>query len=161
MKKSGWVAGIIGLMVTCLVVGLIVWRGEESDSHPVPVDISFEETDLSVGPVRIRGTAHYVARVNQHVAATLFSEAKTIYSYGLFPMGDISSKEIRILIRTDRPVPKNIDYEYLEMEGFLEAPTRVTVPFQMERVLGGNTGYFFSPDLLVLQPWSQRPIGVD
>jgi hypothetical protein len=159
--KKGVLVGL--LLVSVIAVGAmgVGWWITQPVEHPIPVDVAFDQLDEARGGVRLRGTAHYVARVNQHVEATLFSEAKTIYSYGLFPRGDISSKEIQVLIRTEHPVPKNIDFEYLEVEGYLEQPNRQTVPFQMERVLGGQTGYFFSPDLLVLRAWHQQPISVD
>ena len=129
--------------------------------HPEPVAIEFSQINTQRGPVRIKGTAHYVARVTQTSEATLFSDEKTIVSYGLFPKGDIRSKEIRILVRTEVPIPKNTDFAYVALEGTLEEPTRITVPFQMERVIGERSGYFFSPDLLVLQTWSQEIVPVD
>lgn len=141
----------------------IVWSMQVSGPvvHPDPVNIEFSEMNDARGPVRVKGTAHYVARVKQTSPATLFSDEKTVVSYGLFEKGDITSKEIHILVRTEVPIPKNTDFAYVALEGILEEPTRLTVPFQMERVIGERSGYFFSPDLLVLQAWNQEIIPVD
>ena len=155
-------AGIVIAAVLLVVfggVGLFFWTARSDDRSNV-VDVDFGDLGTVPANVRISGTAHYVAHVKQHVDATLFSDARTVFSYGLFPKGDVSSKEIKVLVRTDQPLSKNIDFDYLELEGVLELPTRTTVPFQMERVLGEKTGYFFSPDILVLRPWIQRPIEV-
>ena len=160
MKRAVIVGIVCVLLVGSGAAGLTWWINQPV-VHPEPVDVTFDTLASNLGPVRLTGTAHYVALVKQDVDASLLEEAKTIYSYGLFPKGDVSSKEILVLIRTDEPIPKNIDFGYMVYEGYLEVPTRVTVPFQMERVLGEKTGYFFSPDLLVLRPWHQEAIDLD
>ena len=160
MRRS-IIIGITGLLLAGTTLGGVMWWASQPVVHPSPVAVTFETLSGQLGPVRISGTAHYVALVKQDVQATLFEDAKTIYSYGLFSKGDVSSKEIRVLIRTEEPIPKNVDFGYMTYDGYLEEPTRVTVPFQMERIIGEKTGYFFSPDLLVLRPWRSESIDLD
>tara|TARA_Y100000589_G_C26730374_1_gene457436 strand:- start:40 stop:531 length:492 start_codon:yes stop_codon:yes gene_type:complete len=155
------IIGIVGVLLAGSGSLITAWWMSRPVVHPEPVDVTFDSLSNQLGPVRLSGTAHYVALVKQDVEATLFQEAKTVYSFGLFPKGEVSSKEIRVLIRTDEPIPKNIDFGYMTYTGYLEQPTRATVPFQMERILGEKTGYFFSPDLLVLRPWHQEAIDLD
>lgn len=160
MKKGFVLVFAIGIFLLAIATAWLMRpSGLVVDPNPVPIE--FSEIATTRGAVRIKGTAHYVARVMQTSEATVFSDEKTVVSYGLFPKGDITSKEIRVLVRTEVPIPKNTDFAYVALEGTLEEPTRLTVPFQMERVIGERSGYFFSPDLLVLQAWSQEIVPVD
>jgi hypothetical protein len=159
MKKH-WRLGV-GVALSMGLLGALWWsRSVDAPTTPETIDIGFDTLGSVLGPVRLSGTAHYGAFVKQTTEASLFFEAKTTYSYGLFPKGDVLSKEIRVLVRTEQPLPANIDFGYIKLEGTLESPTSLTVPGRMEDVLGDKTGYYFSPDLLVLRPWQQESIAV-
>lgn len=123
---------------------------------PAAVAITFSDLPSKAPAVRIRGTAHYLAMVRQDVPGHVFVEARTYYVYGLFPAHDTSSRAIRLLVRTQVPPEDGVSFEYLEVEGLLYPPDRYTVPWRTEDILSGQSDYFFTDDMLVVEPWAQR-----
>lgn len=151
----GLVVGVIGISAVVLP-----WQ-DWVYSRPEPVAVTFDHLDPALGAIRVEGTAHFRALVKQHVPATLWDDAKTVYCYGLFPLGDTENREIRLLVRTDQAPDGLVDFENMRIEGLISKPDRYTVPFQMEQVLGDQSGYYFSNDLSVLSAWSHETIGAE
>ena len=100
----------------------------------------------------MRGTAHYRGVVTQTVPASLAGPAQQYAVFGLFPLHDASDKEIRVLVRSPFKVPPRVDYEYVQVTGFLERPKPSTIPAQTEQMFA-RADYWFSDDVWVIEAW--------
>ena len=153
----GAVAGVLAL-VACGVGAFFFWGlvlGGWDRPQPVQVtDWSKISPDLDA--IRIRGMAHYGGRAVLQDPGTLVRSPQTWYVYGLFEPHDVDSREIRILVRTTVRPEDMVSFEYLELEGWLYEPTKYTVPFYVEELFQRESNYFFHPEMMVLQPWSQE-----
>ena len=152
-----FVAGVVALVVggagALAFWGLVLGAWE----RPTPVQV----TDWSrIGPeldaIHVRGMAHYGGRAVLQDPGTLVREPQTWYVYGLFEPHDVDSREIRVLVRTTVKPEDMVSFEYLELEGWLYEPTKYTVPFYVEELFQQQSDYYFHPEMLVLQPWSQE-----
>lgn len=139
-----------------VAAGVVTWALLPRARVP-PVDVSFEQLDPSLPAIRIRGTAHYRGVLIQRTRGGLSFEPEVMYVWALFPLGDTESREVRILVRTDRKPPPRIDFEYVEVEGFLDPPQRHTLPMGSEEKMAA-ANYFFHPDVRVLSAWDIRAV---
>jgi hypothetical protein len=156
MKRGVVFVVVMGIAAALGSAGLLAWsltpRGRIE-----PVDVDFEHLDAALPAIRIRGTAHYRGVIHQTVPAGVFSEPQRYYVYALFPAFDTESREVQLLVRSQEPPSARVDYEFLEVEGWLDKPRPVTIPFQTEEMLG-KAGYFFGEEVLVLEAWAQRTV---
>lgn len=120
-----------------------------------PVEVAFEDLDLSLRAVRVRGTAHYRGLVTQKSRGGLPGQPDVAYVYALFPVHDLQSREVRVLVRTTEPPPKRIDFGFVEVEGWIDPPRAHTVPMGTEQMMA-RADYFFHPDLVVIDAWEVR-----
>ncbi|HMV65457.1 MAG TPA: hypothetical protein PKA64_01310 [Myxococcota bacterium] len=118
-----------------------------------PRDATFASLDLSQSRyVRLRGTTHYEAVLQERVPGGLIRGSLVYYGFGLFPEGDFSGRAIPVLVWTQRAPPRRIDYEYLTIEGILSAPDARSVPPEAEDILAAGGAHWFSDSLVVLRP---------
>jgi hypothetical protein len=151
-----WLLFGAGALAVLASIGFVGWSLMPRQRIP-PVDATFEELDPDLPAIRIQGTAHYRGVIIQRSRSAISFEPETMYVYGLFPVGDTEGREVRILVRTDRRPAARVDFEYVEVEGFFDAPRPHTLPFGSEEQMAG-ANYFFHPDVRVLTAWDIRTI---
>ncbi len=116
--------------------------------------IAFDALGDAPDVVRVSGMAHYTSVVTQQVPGGLLREPQTWYLFGLFAPYDTEGRNIRLLVRTQRPPEHLVSFELMTIEGRLQRPTLHNVPFDTEILLGkGSSGYFFADDMLLVEPW--------
>lgn len=97
-----------------LVWGLLTWaRGAPPGCHPPAEDVAW--ADLAVGQrsVRVKGMAHYIARARQQAQG-----GDDIWNiYPLFPPDDVTSRRVRVMVRTRVPLPEDYQYGEVTVEG--------------------------------------------
>jgi len=113
-------------------------------------DVELDELGLHHRCVRVDGMAHYTAVVKQQAPATLFRPAATWYLFAFFPPYDTSSRAIRVLARSTQEPEDLVSYELMRVEGRVERVTPERVPYETEVILGEQSEYFFSDDMLLL-----------
>lgn len=149
---------IVGVVLATLVgtAGMVAWSMSPRPK-PEPVQVDFDSLSSEYPAIRIQGTAHYRGVVLQTVPAGLLTPPQKYYVYALFPPFDTEGREISLLVRSTVPPTPRVDYEFMELEGWLDRPRPVTIPFRTEEMLA-KADYFFGDDVLVLEPWSQRTV---
>ena len=152
--------GMAAVLAVVVVVGIVIVTvsPEKFIGRPAAVNLSFDELDSMPAAVKMRGTAHYRALVKQRVPGNALRAEETYYVYGFFPLNDTASREIQLLVRSKEEPEDLIDFEFLEVEGYLREPTHHTVPFRTEEILSSQSDYFFAQNLLVIEAWGQRSI---
>ena len=136
----------IGLAIFMMTRDTGIPRGE-----PVAMDIG--DVHLEQPFVRLQGMAHYPVVVRQTVPGNLLVEPKTLYLFPLFAEHETGDRAIRVLVRTERAPEAMVAYEYMVVEGHLSMPTPDKVPYSTEISLGKRSDYFFTDEMLVLEPW--------
>lgn len=130
---------------------LIVGRGPRACT-----DYAEEATkhlDAAATPcVALEGTAHYTAVARQTTPGGLLGDDVVHYLFPLLAEGDLSGKEVHVLVRTTREPERLVSYETMALTGRIERATPQLVPYATEIQLGKAGGYFFTDDLVVLTP---------
>ncbi len=141
-----------------LTIGLtLALRAKFADpalSYGPVVEVAYNDINIGTRDIRVKGMAHYPIVINQRVPGNLFFEEKNYYLYALFAPYDTKERAIRVIVRTERPPPSLVSYEYMTIEGHLSFPTQDQVPFETEIELGKKTDYFFIDEMLLLEPTS-------
>lgn len=146
---------LVGLGLAAVAVGGVVAGVVSSRSGPPAVFATSGFGDLDPRQkrwIRLEGTAHYPATLTQNLDATMFREERTYYVFAFFPVHDTSSREIPLLVRTQRPPERLVSYETMTIEGRLGPLTERTVPSGSEKLLGEKVGYFFAEPVYLLEP---------
>lgn len=156
--RAVWIGVAVVVVLGAVGAGAVVASGAASGlfAEPEPVPTAFGEVLPDAGFVRVRGLAHYQAILTLDQPASVWQEATTYYTYGLFAPGDLSSREIRLLVRTTEPPPRLTDIEYLEVDGWVREPDRYNLPWRAEEILSSRSDYFFAPDILILEARALR-----
>ncbi len=138
---------VVGVGAVLLAdAGLLEPRGE-------PVDVEFAALSLDEPFVRTELQAHYEALVTQTIPANLLHEEQKLWLFAAFAPYDSEGRQVRLLVRTARPPDKIASFEMMTVTGQLVRPTPATVPMATEEQLGRHTDYFFTDDVLLLEPW--------
>ncbi|MBT3221113.1 MAG: hypothetical protein HN348_18690 [Proteobacteria bacterium] len=153
MRLLYFVVPFLIVVVLGTAAGVYLQRDDIFGIHGEPVEVEYNDLDISLQNVRVSGMAHYPITVKQEVPGNAFFDGKTYYLFALFEAHDTASRNIRVLVRTARRPESMVSYEYMTLEGRLRMPTPETVPFELEIQFGKNTDYFFTDDLMVLEPW--------
>jgi hypothetical protein len=85
----------------------------------------------------MRGTAHYLVRIQQRASnddGKPLPGAVSWWTYPLFDPGETSAREIHVLVRTLREPDPGLGFEEVEVEGTVEPPY-LHVPERTERLL--------------------------
>ncbi len=141
--------------VSIVVVGVGVkfWvSGEDLVPQPV-VQTDFANLDPDEHFIRIEGMAHYPVVINQTVPGNLFTDDKTYYLFPLFSKHDTSDRAIRIMVRTTRKPERMVSYEFMALEGRISFPDHRKLPFSTEIEIGKRSDYFFTDEMVLLEPW--------
>ena len=144
---------IPSILIIVVGVGVKFWV-TRAELVPQPVvETDFANLDTQEPFVRIRGTAHYPVVIHQTVPGNLFTEEKTYYLFPLFADHDVSNRAIRVMVRTERPPEELVSYEVMTLEGRLSAPDHHKLPFSTEIAIGQRSDYFFTDQMVLLEPW--------
>lgn len=161
--KRWWPFVVPFVALVAAGVALKVWSGVEPRCAGFTPQTFAELGDEAC--VRVEGLAHHGVAIAQRVPGDLLREEEHWTLFPLFPRGDTSDRAIRVLVRTQRPPDRLLDYEEMVVEGRLHVPTIETVPYGTEDQVG-KRGYFFADGLLVLTPdrietgdgtWTREP----
>ena len=147
------------VLIVVVGVGVKFWVSR-AELIPQPVvDTDFANLDPRVSNVRIRGMAHYPVVIRQTVPGNLFTSEKTYYLFPLFPEHDTSDRAIRVMMRTVRPPEDLVSYEIMTVEGRISAPDHYKLPFSTEIAIGQRSDYFFTDQMVLLEPWKIASAG--
>lgn len=144
-------------IVFALALGLSLYLAYEPTPDR-PERIDFSEATTTRGYVRLEGMAHYAAVVRQDAPGSLFREPTTYWLYGFFPPYDTESRQIEVLVRSEQQPEDLVHYELMAVTGWLDRATPQEVPFEAEVILGKNTDYFFTDDVMLLRADRLEPI---
>lgn len=151
-----WLPFVIPFILI-LALGATAWwmthRDQDFGRDGPVLEVDFAALELSSGPVRLSGMAHYRGTIVQKVPATVLSEEQTWYVFPLFPVYDTDNREVRVLVRTQRPPEKIISYEIMTLEGRPREVTPERVPFSTEILMGQQADYFFADEVILIEPW--------
>ncbi len=114
--------------------------------------VDFFDLEPQTRCVTTAGLAHYDVVVTQVVPGNGFFDDQTYYVYGLFPKGVTDEREVRILVRTERPPERYVSFEEMTISGRLLPMDYRKVPFDTEQKMGQRSNYFFSDRALLLEP---------
>ncbi len=144
-------------------VGAWVVSHRAPDTSQPPIPVKWQEADLVNLPrmVTIDGMAHYTATVHQDVPGNLIRKPKEYWLYGFFAPYDTDGRAIRLMVRTDREPEDLVSYELVRITGLLSRATPDKVPYQAEVMFGKESDYFFTDEMLLLEPTAFEPIGGD
>lgn len=118
-----------------------------------PVEMPVGDIDLSTPFVRVKGMAHYPVIIKQTEPGNLLMEERTYWLWPLYEAHDTTSRGIRVLVRAPRPPDDLVSFEYMTVEGYVSMITPEKVPFSTEIDLGKRSEYFFTDDMVLLEPW--------
>lgn len=141
------------VVIVFVGVGVKFWvSGEDLVPQPV-VETNFADLDPQEPYVRIEGMAHYPVVINQTVPGNLFVADKKYYLFPLFPKHETADRAIRVMVRTERPPEDLVSYEFMTLEGRISAPDHRKLPFNTEIAIGKRSDYFFTDQMVLLEPW--------
>lgn len=145
------------LVVAIATIGTL-WLLNRPRPAGTPVEIAFGDAHEHVGDyVRITGMAHYAAVVRQDVPGTWVQDPKTLWLWGFFEAFDTEGRAITMVVRSPEKPEHLVHYELMTVEGWLERSTPEKVPFEAEVILGKNSDYFFTDDMLLLEAYTLAP----
>ncbi len=152
MKRA--LAFIIPFLLV-FIIGATIWWMTRPPTLPrgpaVAMDVA--EVHLEQPFVRLEGMAHYPVVLRQKPQGSLFGDDQTYYLFPFFAKHKPDDRAIRILVRTTRPPERMVNYEFMVIEGYLSLPTEQKVPYSSEITIGKRSNYFFTDEMLLLEPW--------
>lgn len=160
---KGWMWFVVPFTVVSAVAGAaaIVWWQVSGWPCEEYVVTDFFDLEPTTRCVTTTGLAHYDVVVTQKVAGNGFFADKTYYVYGLFPKGNTEEREVRVLVRTERPPERMVSFEQMTLDGKLLQMDYRKIPFNTERRMGQASTYFFSDRIVLLEPDAIRVDGED
>ncbi len=145
MRKLVLVIGVPFLLVASVTIGVIWWdRGAPPGFDPPVVDVEISDINREHRGVRIRGTGHYEARVQQRSA-----NGETWTLFPLFPKGDTLSREAHVLVRTTREIDTLYGFEDLTVEGMARPPGRLVPRAAREAIY--DRGYALTDKFVLIE----------
>ena len=154
MKRALTTFWVVFTAVSAVGIG-VWWTVRTPDlQRGEPVETEVEVHDLDQPFVRVEGMAHYPVVVKQTVPPVFFwQEEEVFYLFPLFPKHEVEEMAVRVLVRTPREPERFVAYEYMTLEGHLSLPTAAKVPYNMEIQLGKHSDYYFTDEMILLEPW--------
>jgi hypothetical protein len=143
------------VLVTGGILGFFWWTAEPPLQRQAVIEFdAVSDLDLEQPFVRIEAMAHYPVVVKQKTNPRFpWQHRELFYVFPLFDKHDPDARAVRILVRTKREPERFVAYEYMTVEGRLERPTAETLPYNTEIEFGKRSEYFFTDDLMILEPW--------
>lgn len=114
--------------------------------------VDFFDLEPSTRCVRVKGSAHYEVVLDTKIPGNGFFPDQHYFVFGLFPPGNSEEREVRVLVRTERPPERMVSFEEMELEGRLLPMDYRKVPFDAETQMGRRSHYFFSDRVYLLEP---------
>lgn len=142
----------VGIVVIGVLIRVLTAEPPLAPSGEAVV-MPLAEVHLEVPEVRLVGMAHYPVVIRQVVPGNIFKKEQTWFLFPLFKAGDTSDRAVRVLVRTTRKPDRYVSYEHMKLEGRVRRPTPDIVPFNTEIALGKRSDYFFTDEMVVLEPW--------
>jgi hypothetical protein len=140
----GTVAAVV--LVLGAVVGVVWWeRGAPPGFRPAAVPVAVGAITREHRGVATEGTVHLAVRISQVAGEQRWTLAP------LMPLGDTQSREVRVLLRTERKLDDLATYEDVTVRGFARPPGRL-VPGSVVLALE-QAGYTVAEDLILLEEW--------
>lgn len=130
------------------VVGLIWWdRGAPPGFDPTPHPVAIEDVTRDHRGVRLTGTAHYEVRLRQTMQG-----GEVFVLFPLMKSGDTMSREIDVLVRTQRTPEDMVTYEDLVVDGLARPPGRLVSPDVKDKLEDG--GYHFAEGFVLVEAFA-------
>ena len=114
-----------------------------------PVELAFEDLDVSYEAVRVKGTAHYPIKMSQNRPATLFRPERTWYIFPLFPPGDTMGRQIKVMVVSPNEPERLVSLEDMTVEGWA-LPARAAYGPEVEQGMLSK-GYSFADEYFVIE----------
>ena len=128
-------------------VGFVWWdRGAPPGFQPPAEPVAVADITRNHRGVRVEGTAHYGVKLVQKAGDS------TWYLFPLFEPGDTASRDIRVVVRTQRKPGELYSFEDLQVEG-LARPPGTLMPRSTQDQLTSR-GYTFSPDFVLVEEFA-------
>ncbi|NCG21304.1 MAG: hypothetical protein GWP91_20030 [Rhodobacterales bacterium] len=136
-------------------IGATIWWMTLPPTFPRGEAVAMEVADVYLEQpfVRLEGVAHYEVVLRQKPQGRLFGDDKTYFLFPFFAKNNESDRAIRVMVRTTRPPERLVNYEHMAIEGYLSLPSEVKVPYSSEITIGKRSDYFFTDEMLLLEPW--------
>lgn len=145
------------LLVVGIVVGFIWWdRGAPPGFRPTLHDVEIAAITRDHRGVRVRGTAHYEIQLKEKRREGSAAHEKPFLLFPLFPKGDTSGREIRVMIRSQRAPDELYAYEDVLVEGLAQPPGR-TVGKSARDALQLK-GYMFADDFVLIEAFDVQSL---
>lgn len=148
MSKSVIAVLVPFCLVASAAIGVVWWdRGAPPGFNPTPHPVELAEITRDHRGVRLTGTAHYEVRLRQKM------EGGDVYT--LFPLmksGDTMSREIKVLVRTQRTPEDMVTYEDMVVDGLARPPGRLVSPDVRDKLEEG--GYHFAEGFVLVEAFA-------
>ena len=148
MNKAVLAVLIPFLVVATAATGIYCWdRGAPPGFRPEAIAVTSDDISLDNRGVRLTGTAHYPVRVRQ----VTDGGASERIIFPVFPKGDVTGREIRVIVRSMRVPDDMLGFEDVTIEGFARPPSGV-VPPDARRAFT-EAGYHFAEGWVLVDAW--------
>ncbi len=145
MSKTAIAVLVPFFLVAGGAIGLWWWdRGAPPGFNPTPHPVAVADVTRDHRGVRLTGTAHYEVRLRQKMRG-----GETYVLFPLMKSGDTMTREIHVLIRTQRVPEDMVTYEDLVVDGLARPPGRLVSPEIMEQLEAG--GYHFTERFVLVE----------
>ena len=156
------VAAFVVPFALVFAIGMGAWyasNGPGPDLDAPPLEVTWDQLDQLDGPgmVRVKGMAHYTATVRQEVPGGAFREDKSYWLFPFYAPYDAKSRAVRVMVRYDVEPEDLVSYEMVTITGWIDRTTLDKVPYQAENIFGTQSDYFFTDDMLLLEPTKWEP----
>ena len=137
-------------------LGFSYWeRGALPWNNPDFIEVSIEELSLDNRGVKISGVALYKPKVYQtakiKTGCNGYAGEETIYIFPLIE--DISSKRIKVMVRSKNPPPNDqVEKAFVTIQGIAYPPGKFPGSFNSDiRNKWKSKGYFLEKDLILIE----------
>ena len=135
-------------VVVGVVVGLIWWdRGAPPGFDPTPHPVAISDVTRDHRGVRLTGTAHYEVRLRQKMQG-----GEVFVLLPLMKICDTMSREIKVLVRTQRTPEDMVTYEDMVVDGLARPPGRLVSPDVKDKLEDG--GYHFADGFVLVEAFA-------
>ena len=143
MNKRALAIVLPVLLVGAVTFGIIWWdRGAPPGFRPPVVDVVPSALTYEHRGVRLRGTAHYGARLSQRQGD------ETWYLFPVLDQGDTQGRQVKVLLRTQTAPDPILSFEDLAVEGLARPPGDLVGP-DVDRALA-RIGYELDPRVVLV-----------
>ncbi len=118
-----------------------------------PEEVAFNDLDpAKARHVKVKGVGHYESLVSQIAPAGIITDNLKFYTFAFMAEGEDTSREVRVIVRTQREPPRMVDLEYMTVEGVLSPLDPRRVPPATEDAMAQRGGFQFAEPVWLLEP---------